>query len=369
MWQASSGASLPGLDKHIDGIAVVSADDIWAVGSRIYIFNYPPASNSHAIIEHWDGHGWRLAFEPKVDNSREIFLTGVAAASADDVWAVGTYRLLASGMEKTLAMHWNGKEWQEIPSPSPGKLSNELDEVVALAADNVWAVGNYEPNKDEYHSLLLHWDGKAWGQVNVSGLEQGNSRLHGIAARADDDMWAVGDSWSRQGEGRALTIHWDGRSWQQISTPAGGHNVELNAVVIAAADNVWAVGQGVQDNTTMHWNGKEWQMYSDTGTYSHSLLHLYALTIAKDGSVWAGGSSWGMGAASVIRWDGKQWADVPIPRLMNESHFYAMAGDEQGHIWAVGSVDDNEDGPYYMLMARFTPMSCADVPPTSVVKR
>jgi hypothetical protein len=62
-------------------------------------------------------------------------LTGVAAISAKDAWAVGT----SDG--KTLILRWNGKAWKRLPSPSPG-TSAGLAGVAAFTARAAWAVGD-----------------------------------------------------------------------------------------------------------------------------------------------------------------------------------------------------------------------------------
>lgn len=82
-------------------------------------------------------------------------LAGVAAISADDVWAVGS---TGSG---ALILHWDGRKWSpaKLPSLSPG---SSLDGVAGTSARNVWAVGN---GGSDDMSLILHWNGKAWKRL------------------------------------------------------------------------------------------------------------------------------------------------------------------------------------------------------------
>jgi hypothetical protein len=65
-------------------MAAVSANDIWAVG----YFYYSSGSffGPHTLIEHWDGSNWSIVGSP---GSASWQLNGVAAVSANDVWAVG----------------------------------------------------------------------------------------------------------------------------------------------------------------------------------------------------------------------------------------------------------------------------------------
>src|SRR4051812_42239449 len=50
-------------------------------------------------------------------------LSGIAAVSPTDVWAVGEQRA-ADGVNRTLTEHWNGSSWQVVPSPNIGPKSN-----------------------------------------------------------------------------------------------------------------------------------------------------------------------------------------------------------------------------------------------------
>jgi hypothetical protein len=72
-------------------------------------------------------------------------LTGVAARSATDIWAVG-FRQDRSGaipIGRTLTEHWNGSAWSVVASPNVGSNDNLLNAVAAVPGD-VWAVGSWE---------------------------------------------------------------------------------------------------------------------------------------------------------------------------------------------------------------------------------
>jgi hypothetical protein len=71
-------------------------------------------------------------------------LTGVAARSASDVWAVGYWDNLAGPIpiRSTLWMHWNGTSWSIVASPNVGTGDNTLLGVIAPAnATDAWAYG------------------------------------------------------------------------------------------------------------------------------------------------------------------------------------------------------------------------------------
>ena len=71
--------------------------------------------------------------------AREIMnLLGLAAISANDLWAVGMY--YTGNSPNVLAQHWDGTAWTISTLESPPD-NGELLAVSALSANNVWAAG------------------------------------------------------------------------------------------------------------------------------------------------------------------------------------------------------------------------------------
>src|SRR5438132_2657024 len=161
-----------GLYDELDGVTAISANDVWAVG---YITELNGV-NTQTLIEHWDGSQWTMVSSPNPGSVRDE-LYGVAAISANDVWAVGDSFNGGNSNNLTLIEHWDGTSWSVVSSPDPGG-DNTLNGVVALSATNVWAVG----------SLIEHWDGTQWSIVSSPST----GYLYGVAAVNPNDMWAVG---------------------------------------------------------------------------------------------------------------------------------------------------------------------------------
>src|SRR5271169_1387320 len=86
----------------LSGVAATSAGNAWAVGGT---------HHGAVLILHWDGSNWAPQAGPRLRGG--AFLNSVAATSARNAWAVG-----AAGT-KTLILHWNGVNWRRVPSPSP----------------------------------------------------------------------------------------------------------------------------------------------------------------------------------------------------------------------------------------------------------
>ena len=117
--------------------------------------------------------------------SGENELRGVAAVSANDVWAVGSY----DNNNSSLTMHWDGTQWSVVPSPNPGSIGF-LFGIAAVSANDIGAVGGYSTGNST-QALLEHWNGTQWSVV--SSPSPNNSQLFGVAAVSANDVWAVGN--------------------------------------------------------------------------------------------------------------------------------------------------------------------------------
>jgi hypothetical protein len=85
------------------------------------------------------------------------YLGAVAAVSATDAWAVGDYNQGGSVIGQTLIEHWNGTAWSVASSPNGGSNANELHGVAAAVANDVWAVGSRDGQTltENYGYLIL----------------------------------------------------------------------------------------------------------------------------------------------------------------------------------------------------------------------
>src|SRR5205823_12799094 len=134
------------------------------------------------------GPSWGMLTGPS-PGSADNALNGVAAVSANDIWAVGYYSNTA-GIAQTLIEHWDGAAWSVVPSPNPGNGSNYLQAVSAAASNNAWAVGYYV-NGAAYRTLILRWNGASWTQAASQSPGSVENYLYGVAAVSASDAWAV----------------------------------------------------------------------------------------------------------------------------------------------------------------------------------
>src|SRR5206468_10266961 len=111
-----------------------------------------------------------------------------------------------------LTMHWDGTQWNVVPSANTNTSTNRLYAVTAISANDVWAVGEYEFSTLPSDVLVTHWDGTAWRVVQVpyGGFY---SELRAVSASSATDVWAVGVSNAMGDMPLSLVMHWNGTDW------------------------------------------------------------------------------------------------------------------------------------------------------------
>src|ERR1700737_482830 len=122
-------------DNSLDAISGVSPSDVWAVGSSSATIGGLTAT----LAEHWDGSQWTVVATPAPGVN--TYLLGVAAVSANDVWAVGVNQQTATSTVLPLIEHWDGSTWSLVPAPTVTR--GILIAVSAVSSQDVWAVGNW----------------------------------------------------------------------------------------------------------------------------------------------------------------------------------------------------------------------------------
>jgi hypothetical protein len=336
--------------NQFNAVSARTSTDAWAVGN----FLGPNDDDGQVMLaEHWNGTAWSQVPTPNVVRFDEK-LNAVSAATANDVWAVGSIRRTSFAHTDPLTAHWDGTSWTIVPTPfTTGGSKSALFGVANRGGGNVWAVGRGETG----HALVTHWDGSAWTAVPTpdpaapAGSTFASSMLTAVSARAANDIWAVGNFTTVKGTNSStftLTMHWNGSAWTivpspnpAVSTPTGA-NQSLNGVVEIAPNDVWAVG-GTSDLTgfqparpiAMHWNGTAWSLASLSNLGNGGLA---SVTASSPTSVWATGL---VGTASVLHWNGTSWTPETTPvgpdGQPSMTGISAVPGSAT-EVWAVGTT-------------------------------
>lgn len=243
-WQRVATAPVGG--NILWGTATSGPGQAWLVGERWR----GERKDGKTLAERWNGARWTVVPTPNppaAGHRYDAILQAISIRSASDAWTVG-YWLTGPHMlvSHTLIEHWDGHRWRLVPSPSVrasnGVLYDMLFAVTADRSDEAWAVGSYESHAGGYggggeHGLVLHWNGRHWSRALLPPARE-RTFLHGVVARPGS-AWAVGDRGLPPDHHRTLVERWDGTQWTVAQAPSG---FDLAAVSQPVHGGTWAVG-------------------------------------------------------------------------------------------------------------------------------
>jgi hypothetical protein len=265
--QVPSPAFQPG--AQLAAVTAVSSRRAWAVGDE--------NNDGVGVILSWNGRVWRKTPVKALQPDSSSPLTAVAATSASNAWAVGSGA--GSNPANPMILHWNGRNWTPAQLPAlpfcNGDFCN-LTGVAATSSSNAWAVGvNVLPSQVESTStpFILHWNGRAWTNVPCPGCTafNGISGLNAVTA-SRGLAWAVGYAQPLSptgftGPGQVVMLKWNGHVWLQTKVVGRSDTYPLLSGVAAPSRKLaWAVGGpegtptvGVSSALLFTWNGKVWR--------------------------------------------------------------------------------------------------------------
>ncbi|HZE40264.1 MAG TPA: hypothetical protein VE172_15780 [Stackebrandtia sp.] len=272
--------------------------------------------------------------------ARRLLLLGGATAAVA-VSAVLVSQAYASG----------AAQWTITPAADIGK-GYEYQSVAAIGDDDVWAVGSLSSD-DPNTTMAAHWDGKAWNQTPTpEGWD-----LDGVSGSAGDDVWAVG-----RGAKGSVTAHWDGKSWGNVDPGKpelpSGETAGLYAVDTADNGQAWAGGCGDSDTAStafmQHWDGGAWTPSALPIPQGVDNSCVFAVKYVSDTEVWALGSTW-QKSPWMLRWDGQKWNTETTPSNADNVQLTGLmtgAGDGLPGMCASGYTLDKNMKPHPYLMCR-----------------
>jgi hypothetical protein len=151
---------------QIGGASVVSKNDVWVFGTAAF---GSPALGAW----HYNGHTWQFT---------GVGLEGGSALCPVSVWA----------FRGTEVYHFNGSRWAptQLKSLLPAKmLLNDpaVTGIIALSADNVYAIGNGNLEDEGGPVVVLHYDGHRWTRVATGNYGYGTDGSFGGAQQVTSD--------------------------------------------------------------------------------------------------------------------------------------------------------------------------------------
>jgi hypothetical protein len=329
---------------QLSDVARLGRNDVWVVGNTAY-----DDDTSDPLAAHWNGTGWDVSSTPGGTLSR-TFLTGVAALSDSEIYAVGytSEESFTDPESRTFVLRYDGSSWSRVRSPNTMRDDNRLYDVAFASPSDGWAVGESVQTSNG-HSLVMRWNGTRWRIVPSAPSPGSYPRLLGVEAIDTDDVWAVGSKFAR-GNDRGFAIHWDGAAWSEATVPDDEpYQTTLVDVDAISPDDVWAVGYHLTvigftepyQTTAMHWDGSTWEVI-DTPNPSEGNCILDAVAAFAPDDVWAVGwwDDSTMNHAMALHWDGVEWTQVGSDDPYDYFNELYGIGGTAGDVWAVGAGTD-----------------------------
>ena len=357
------GSLVTALPGRLFGVSAVSPADVWAVG------NDCSAGPCTTLTLHWNGTSWSKVASPSPGNGGYAILTAVYALSATSAWAVGDYCPTNDcTVEDTLILHWNGTAWARVNSPGPSSPLAQLLGVIATSPTSAWAVGDYvSMASGQYQTLILHWNGRAWSQVNSPNPSPGHSNfLTAVGGTSSTGLWAAGYYGTRSLNDDTLILHWNGTAWSQVNSPSTHSSVnQLEGVTASSQARGWAVGYYATGTAfgyktlILRWNGTFWSLASSPDPSRAGENFLSAVTATSPANAWAVGeycvSHCGPGevfGTLILHWNGTRWSAVnsPSPSSTGRNFLDGVAATSATNAWAVGTYPDTSNVQHVLIL-------------------
>ncbi|MGH9061666.1 MAG: hypothetical protein ACRDZY_19465, partial [Acidimicrobiales bacterium] len=336
--------------NNLAAISAASERDVWAVG------DYYTQSGDNQVFRnlalHWDGSRWTATAVPNASDL-ENTLFSVAALPNGRAWAVGYYAD-ASFTIRSLAEYYDGAAWHVVPTPNPGGRRTILFSVAAASPNDVWAVGGQETGASgRYHSLVEHWDGQRWSVVPSADPGPRGNELYGVTAKPGA-VWAVGQSQGDAFPSTALVERLAGDRFAAAPAPSSAQTVDPYAAttvgdtLIGAGDR--ETDQGPQTPFGFAVDGRR-AVARPGVTVATGANDFYGVTTAGGP---AGGTAWAAGRSTDLVSDAQttlvetlgrdgRWRVVPTTNpggAHGSNGFGGITATPTGTLWAAGSWTD-----------------------------
>ena len=227
-WKGRTSSRIPnpaGPGSTLNGIAMVSPQDVWVVGS---------AKDGRALVLHWNGSKWSKVVDPPGLGTGGTVTAVARIPETAGVWVDGT-----DDNANGFAARWTGSGWETYTVGPGGGTSGSL---AAASSSSAWIVGQKgNATGTSTRDVIYHWDGSSWTEVPAPNPSPTHSSLSGVAARNDSDAWAVG-YFKTGAKFHPLAVHWNGSKWSQVTAPG---SVLTAVTTVPGTKGVWAVGSGV----------------------------------------------------------------------------------------------------------------------------
>jgi hypothetical protein len=289
------------ITRHPDGSYYVGGDfqGMNGVAGRDYIARYIPTTDT------WETVG--------AGSSVNSAVYSIVIASNGDVYIGGNFTNVGGAAGDYVA-YWDGTNWNPVSGGGTG-----LVRALVFGDDGILYIGGTFLNWNAIANAdyIVSWDGSAYAALGTGA----NNFVFTLAVGPDGKIYAGGTFSLMGGVANTRAIaYWDGSTWNAMdqgvqTTPAGSEVVE--AVVVDKDGTVYVGGlfdsaSGISITYNIAgFDGFSW--FDLGGGVGGAPDPVYALVIAPDGTLYAGGAfltAGGLSVDRIARWNGYTWATV-----------------------------------------------------------
>jgi hypothetical protein len=231
-----------------------------------------------ALVERWDGSGWKLAPAPNVSNGL-LNLVAVDCPAANTCFAVGDLATFTPNSfdVQPVVVRWNGSSWTTLTVPAvAGSLSTALNSIDCTSATHCVAVGDYltgnfrKPATVHDHAVIAEWNGTAWTIATTPAPSGSTDEFLGDVSCVGATCVAVG-GYIDGADVHPLTEFSTGSAWTAGTgaIPVGDTSTQFVSVACTSPNGCTAAGGAwagsIDDDPSFEpvaerWNGASWSI-------------------------------------------------------------------------------------------------------------
>ncbi|MCX7818842.1 MAG: hypothetical protein N2652_06515 [Kiritimatiellae bacterium] len=214
------------------------------------------------------------------------------------------------------------EHWTPLGGPIRPDINGPVNGVAVAADGTVFIGGSFTLIGNESVSRVARWEGGRWQPLG-SGV---NGEIRAVALDGQGRLLVGGALTSAGGVSANGIARWNGAMWEALGAGVSG---AVHAIAVDGLGRVFAA-HGTPASVSM-WNGVAWTTIGTAGA------EVWALVVAADGTLYAGGAFTNIGgvaAARVARWNGTSWSSLgsgmngPVRALVLDTNGHLVAGGE-----------------------------------------
>jgi hypothetical protein len=199
-WTQVKTAQVSGSFIELNSVVDLGSGNVLAVGE--YKTRSGGTFIPHELAERWNGQAWQRVGVPQF--STASFLAGVSGGTSAGVMAVGAVSV--GGHNVPLIERWTGTQFVRVTEPVS---SGDLAAVTVLSSTDAYAAGETGGGS----TLVEHYNGKQWAQVPTPSPADGGF-LSSVAATPSGSFAEAAGWHSPDPNERPLIEQGNGQTWR-----------------------------------------------------------------------------------------------------------------------------------------------------------